>query len=48
MKNVEGGFARKISVRFIFCLHETLNGNQNNLICDISTRDFLIEILLHI
>ena len=35
-------------VRFIFCLQETLNGNQNNWICDMSTRGFLIEILLHI
>ena len=48
MKNVDEGFARKISVRFLFCLQETLNGNQNNLICVMSTRDFLIEILLHI
>ena len=31
----------------LFCLQETLNGNQNNWICDISTRSFLIEILLH-
>ena len=25
-----------------------MNGNQNNWICDMSTRGFLIEILLHI
>ena len=43
-----GGLIWKTSVRFIFCLQETLNGNQNNWICDMSTRGFLIEILLHI
>ena len=48
MKKLEGGFTWKTSVRFIFCLQETLNGNQNNWICDMSTRSFLIEILLHI
>ena len=37
-----------MSVRFIFCLQGTLIGNQNNWICDMSTRGFLIEILLHI
>ena len=46
------GFMQKTSVRFIFCLQETLeikiNGNQNNWICDMSTRGFPIEILLHI
>ena len=25
-----------------------MNGNENNWICDMSTRGFLIEILLHI
>ena len=25
-----GGFTWKTSVRFIFCLQETLNGNENN------------------
>ena len=48
MKKLDGGFTWKTSVRFIFCLQETLNGNQNNWICDMSTRGFLIEILLHI
>ena len=43
-----GGFTWKTSVRFVFCLQETLNGNQNNGICDMSTRGFQIEILLHI
>ena len=33
--------------RFIFWLQETLNRNQNNWISDISTRGFLIEMLLH-
>ena len=31
-----------------FALQETLNGNQNNWICDMLTRGFLTEILLHI
>ena len=43
-----GGLIWKTSVRFIFCLQETLNGNQNNWICDMSTTGFQIEILLHI
>ena len=46
-KNVKvrrGYFIWKTSVRFIFCLHETMNRNQNNWICDISTRGVLIEI----
>ena len=30
----------------MFCLQETLNGNQNNWICDMSTRGFLIEIFM--
>ena len=38
----------KIWLRYMFCLQETMNGNQNNWICDMSTRGFLIEILLHI
>ena len=29
-------------------LRETMNENQNNWICDMSTRGFLIEISLHI
>ena len=41
------GLHEKISVRFMFFLQETLNGNQNNGMCDISRRGFLIEILLH-
>ena len=36
----------KNSVRFIFCLKETLNGKQNNWMCNMSTRCFLVEILL--
>ena len=48
MKKLDRGFTWKTSVRFIFCLHETMNRNQNNWICDISIRGFLIEILLHI
>ena len=50
MKKLDGGegVIWKTSVRFIFCLQETLNGNQNNWICDMSTRGFQIEILLHI
>ena len=32
----------------MLCLQETLNGNQNNWTCDMSTRGFLIETLLHI
>ena len=31
-----------------FALDLYLNGNQNNWICDMSIRDFLIETLLHI
>ena len=46
-KNKMGGFTWKASIRFIFCLQEKLNGNQNNWICGMSTRGFLIEILLH-
>ena len=47
MKNLDGGFAWKTSVTFIFCIKEILNGKQNNWIYDMSTRTFLIEILLH-
>ena len=47
-KRLRRGFTWKTSVRIMFCLLETLNGNQNNWICDMSTRGFLIEILLHI
>ena len=43
-----GDFTWKTSVRFIFFLEGTMNGNQNNWICDMSTRAFVIEILLHI
>ena len=43
-----GGLIWKTSVRFIFCLQETLNGNQNNWICDMSITGFQTEILLHI
>ena len=43
----EAYFTWKTSARFIF-LQGTMNGNHNNWICDISTRGFLIEILLHI
>ena len=32
----------------MFCLQKILNRNQSNWICDISTRDFLIEVLLYI
>ena len=32
----------------LYFLKGTMNGNQNNWICDMSTRGFLIEILLHI
>ena len=42
-----GALHEKTPVRFIFFIQETLNGNQNNWICDMSTRGFLIEILLH-
>ena len=48
MENLDGGLYIKTSVRFIFFIQETLNGNQNNWVCDMSTRGFLIEILLHI
>ena len=41
MKKLDEGFTWKT-------LQGTMNGNQNNWICDMSTRDFLIEILLHI
>ena len=47
-KNLDGGFTWKTSVRFIFCSQETLNGNQNNWIYDMSTRGLLIEILFHV
>ena len=40
MKKLDRGFTWKISVRFIFCLQGTLNGNQSNWICDMSTRGF--------
>ena len=43
-----GGITWKTLVGFMFCLQETTNGNQNNWLCDMSTRGFLIEILLHI
>ena len=33
---------------YFFFLQGTMNGNQNNQICDMSTRGFLIGILLHI
>ena len=46
-KKLDGGFMWKTLVRFIFCLSETLNGNQSNWICDLSRRGFLNEILLH-
>ena len=42
-----GDFTWKTLVRFIFCLQETLNRNQNNWMCDMSARGFLIETLLH-
>ena len=42
------GFTWKTLVRFIFCLQKTLNGNQNNWKCDMTTRGILIETLLHI
>ena len=51
MKNLQEEFTWKTLHRLyrsIFCLQETLNGNQNNWISDMSTRGFLIEILLHI
>ena len=44
----QGDFTWKTLVRFIFCLQETLNRNQNNWICDMSARGFLTEILLHV
>ena len=47
-KSRRESFTWKTLVRFIFCLQETMNGNQNNWICDMSTRGFLTEILLHI
>ena len=47
-KATRGDFIWKTSVRFIFCLQGTLNGNQNNWTCDMSTSCFVIEILLHI
>ena len=42
------GLYTKTSVRFIVCLQKTLNGNENNWICDMSTKGFLIQIFLHI
>ena len=48
MKNLDGGLYMKNFVMLIFYLQETLNRNQNIWICDMSTRGFLIEILLHI
>ena len=48
IKKLDGGFMWKTSVRFIFCLQETLNGNRNSWICDMSTRGFLMETLLHV
>ena len=48
MKILEGDFTWKTSVRSIFFLQGTMNGNQNNWICEMSTRGFLTEILLHI
>ena len=48
IKDLDGSFTWKTSVRFVFCLQETLNENQNVWICDMSTRGCLIEILLHI
>ena len=50
-KNVKArrrDFTWKTLVRFIYFFQGTMNGNQNNWICDMSTRGFLIEILLHI
>ena len=50
-KNVKarrGHFTWKTSVRFIYFFQGRMNGNQNNWICDMSTRGLLIEILLHI
>ena len=47
-KNEKPRRAGETSARFIFCLQETLNGNKNNWICDMSIRGFLTEILLHI
>ena len=46
-KHWEGALYEKLRLD-LFCLLETLNGNQNNWICDMLTRGFLIEILLHI
>ena len=48
IKNLDEGFTWKTSVRFVFYLQETLNRNENNWTCDMSTRGFLTEILLHI
>ena len=37
-----GILREKLPFRFVFCLEETLNGKENNLICDMFTRDFLL------
>ena len=47
MKKLDEGLNMK-NLDLYFVYTETLNGYQNNWICDMSTRDFLIEILLHI
>ena len=49
MKKLDGGTLReKLQLHLYFFLQGTMNGNQNKWICDVSTRGFLIEILLHI
>ena len=50
-KSRRGGLHEKLRLDLYFVSRkqwETLNGKQNNLICDMSKRGFLIVILLHI
>ena len=43
-----GGLHEKLQLDLYFAYRKHWIENQNNLICDMSTRGFLIEILLHI
>ena len=47
-ENDRKNFTRKTSVRFIVFLQGTMNGNQKNTICGMSTTGFLTEFLLRI
>ena len=49
-KNVKprwGFLDEKLQLHLNLVYRKTMNGNQNNWICDMSTRGFLTEILLH-